>query len=182
VPDVRRSTTMDLKEPGNLIYLAGLTKHELLGAHYEYGAGASSVPMVDLETAPRLMAALHAAIAQGLVRACHDLSEGGLGVAAAEMAFAGGLGLRLDLREVPRAPGVDADDTALFAESASRLLAEVRPQDAAAFEALLAGLPYARVGSVTEAPELVVAGLGGGEALRAGIGELRVAWQATQVV
>jgi phosphoribosylformylglycinamidine synthase len=142
----------------------------------------SSVPKVDLETAPKLMAAVHAAITAGLVRACHDLSEGGLGVAAAEMAFAGALGLLLDLRAAPRTAGLDDDATLLFAESPSRFLIELRPEDAPAFEAALAGLPYARVGEVTADPELVIIGAAGGEALRADIGELKSAWQATLVV
>ena len=47
---------------------------------------------VDLELAPRLFRGVHEAMLRGLVRACHDLSEGGLAVAAAEMAFAGGIG------------------------------------------------------------------------------------------
>src|SRR5205085_11962457 len=35
VPDVRRAVTMDLKEPGNYVYLVGETRDELGGAHYE---------------------------------------------------------------------------------------------------------------------------------------------------
>jgi len=140
------------------------------------------VPKVDLETAPRLFAALHAAIASGLVRACHDLSEGGLGVAAAEMAFAGMLGLRLDLGAAPRTPGLDDAATLLYSESPSRLLVELRPADAPAFEAALAGLPCARVGEVTIGAELIIAGVAGGEALRADLGELKAAWQGTTVV
>jgi phosphoribosylformylglycinamidine synthase subunit PurSL len=200
VPDVRRAVTMDLKAPGNYVYLVGETRDELGGAHYDErprtndeGQTAlesapsslvirpSSVPMVNLETAPKIMAAVHAAITAGLVRACHDLSEGGLGVAAAEMAFAGAFGLRLDLRAVPQTPGLD-DTTLLFAESPSRFLIELRPQDAPAFEARLAGLPCARVGEVAAATELVIVGTAGGEALRADIGELKSAWQGTVVV
>ena len=45
--------------------------------------------------AKRTFAAMHKAIHAGLVRACHDLSEGGLAVAAAEMAFAGGFGAKI---------------------------------------------------------------------------------------
>jgi phosphoribosylformylglycinamidine synthase len=201
VPDVRRAVTMDLKEPGNFVYLLGETRDELGGAHYDerrktndetgmtledarssFVLAPSSVPKVDLATAPRLFAALHQASAAGLVRACHDLSEGGLGVAAAEMAFAGMLGLRLDLGAAPRTPGLDDDATLLFSESPSRLLVELRPDDAPAFEAALAGLPYARIGEVTLALELVIAGVAGGEALRADLGELKAAWQGTKVV
>jgi phosphoribosylformylglycinamidine synthase len=98
------------------------------------------------------------------------------------MAFAGALGLRLDLRAVPRTPGLDDDATLLFAESPSRFLAELRPDDAPAFEAALEGLPCARVGQVTADTELVIQGVAGGEALRADIAELRAAWQSTTVV
>jgi phosphoribosylformylglycinamidine synthase len=142
----------------------------------------SSIPKVDLETAPKIMAAVHAAITSGLVRACHDLSEGGLGVAAAEMAFAGALGLRLDLAAVPRTSGLDDAATLLFAESPSRFLVELRPVDAPAFEAALAGLPCARIGEVTTTTELVIGGADGGEALRADVAELKAAWQGTMVV
>jgi phosphoribosylformylglycinamidine synthase II len=201
VPDVRHAVTMDLKEPGNYVYLVGETRDELGGGHYDerprtaderqaasesapssFVLRPSSVPKVDLETAPRIMAAVHTAIDSGLVRACHDLSEGGLGVAAAEMAFAGALGLRLDLRFAPRTPGLDDDATLLFAESPSRFLVELRPVDAPAFEAALAGLPCARIGEVTAGAELVIDGAAGGEALRADVDELKTAWQSTTVV
>lgn len=174
VPDVRHSMTMDLKEAGNLLYIVGETRNELGGAHYEGGSG---VPQVDLERAPRHMAAVHNAIAGGLVRACHDPSEGGLGVAAAEMAFAGNYGLRIRLNAIPRSPEVERNDYALFSESPSRFLVEVRPADQAAFEALLAGLPYAQIGDVTEARELVISGLGGDEVLRTDLARLKAAWQ-----
>ncbi|HEU4325083.1 MAG TPA: phosphoribosylformylglycinamidine synthase subunit PurL [Roseiflexaceae bacterium] len=189
MPDVARSVTMDLKEPGNPIYLVGLTRDELAGTHYDdvrSPSGRTSdiinrrLPRVDLATAPRILAALHGAIRAGLVRACHDLSEGGLGVAAAEMAFAGGLGLSLDLRSAPCDGEIDRDDLLLFSESPTRFLVEVRPSDAAAFEAALAGLPCTRVGAVTDGDELVVTGLGGAEALRAKLAALKAAWQGTQ--
>jgi phosphoribosylformylglycinamidine synthase len=85
----------------------------------------------------------------GLVRACHDLSEGGLAVTAAEMCLAGRLGAALTL---------DTDDPlrALFSESNGRLLVEVRPNDQAAFEALLVHLPAQRVGVVTGGDRLSI--------------------------
>jgi phosphoribosylformylglycinamidine (FGAM) synthase-like enzyme len=78
-----------------------------------------------------------------LVRACHDLSEGGLAVALAEMCIGGRLGCRIKL---------DTDDivSALFSESNGRLLVEVRPEGCAAFESYLATLPAKRIGAVTE--------------------------------
>ena len=186
VPDLRRAVTMDLKAAGSYVYMVGETRDELGGGHYSHrrlAPGAQpAVPKVDLALAPRLMAALHAAITAGLLRACHDLSEGGLGVAAAEMAFAGELGMALELAALPRPAGLDDDTTLLFAESPTRFLAEVRPANAAAFEAALAGLPCARVGVVTPAPELVIAGVAGSHVLHASVAELKAAWQGTVVV
>ena len=188
IPDVRAAVTLDLKEPGNYLYLVGLTRAELGGAHVldvgglPHPEAERAVPRVDLATAPRLMAALHAAIGRGLVRACHDLSEGGLAVAAAEMAIAGRLGLDLELARVPRDEGVVSDALALFAESTSRFLCEVRPEDAPAFEEALAGLPHARVGGVVAEQRLVAYGLDGAEVLRADVARLTEAWQGTKVV
>ena len=103
VDDVAHCVTMDLKEPGNLLFIVGLTKDELGGSHFALVGGCSGgeVPKVDAELAARTFAAVHQAIAAGTVRACHDLSEGGLAVALAEMAFAGGLGRGSTLSHVP---------------------------------------------------------------------------------
>jgi phosphoribosylformylglycinamidine synthase len=102
-------------------------------------------------------------------------------VTAAEMAFAGALGLQLDLAAVPRPAGLNDDIIVLFSESPTRLLVEVRPAAAPAFEAALAGLPCARIGVASATPELVFAGTAGGEVLRASIAELKAAWQRTAV-
>src|SRR5262249_23046250 len=116
VPDVRRCVTMDLKAPGNKLYLIGTTRDELGGSHFHKVAGGAggNVPRVDVEAAPKLFRALHGAIAGGLVRSCHDLSEGGLAVALAEMAFAGGVGA--DATHKSELP----DDVWLFSESPTR--------------------------------------------------------------
>jgi phosphoribosylformylglycinamidine synthase len=180
VPDVRQSITMDLKEADNRIYLVGLTRNELLGAHYVYEQP-SSLPIVDLALAPKLLLAVHTAIRQELVRACHDLSEGGLGVAAAEMAIAGGLGMAFDLRAVAH-DQISQNEILLFSESPTRFLIEVRPSDTAAFEAALDGLPFAQIGIVTHAPNLVVTGIAGDLLLTSTLAELQAAWQSTQVV
>ncbi len=91
---------------------------------------------------PARYRALHRAMQANLVRACHDLSEGGLAVALAEMCIGGRLGCQIEL---------DTDDlvSALFSESNGRLLVEVRPEDCAAFEAYLAP-HFNRIGAVTE--------------------------------
>ncbi len=174
VPDVRNCVTMDLKEAGNHIYLVGATKDELGGSHLHLvtGQGGGNVPRVDLEVAPKLFAAVHAAIADGLVRACHDLSEGGLAVAIAEMAFAGGIGV-----DIAGLPSSFSDEVKLFSESCSRFLVEVHPENAAEFEVCLAGLPLAKVGVTVTEPRLRIAGTGGEWLIWVKLAELKEAWQ-----
>jgi phosphoribosylformylglycinamidine synthase len=183
VPHVGRCTTLDLKRPGGRVYLVGRTRPELGGSQYlaTCGLAGGTVPAPDLEQAPAILRELHAAIADGLVASCHDLSEGGLAVAAAECAFAGELGLELDLAAVPAAaapPGYDADAMLLFSESCTRFLVEVDPEHAADFEERLAGLPCAAVGEVTQRPELVVRGCGGEELVRLPVDDLRRAFHS----
>jgi phosphoribosylformylglycinamidine (FGAM) synthase-like enzyme len=132
-----------LKEPGDVVYLLGTTLPEFGGSHFNLIQNFKSqspnpkVPTLP-DYAPTLYRALHQAICAGLVRACHDLSEGGLAVAAAEMCIGGRLGLALNL---------EASDpvSALFSESNGRLLVEVRRADCAAFEAHFAGALGAQI-------------------------------------
>ena len=179
VDDVGRCVTMDLKEPGDPVYLVGLTKDELGGSHWYAlrGAIGRRVPKVDFAVAPKIMAAVHQAIAAGCVRACHDLSEGGLAVAAAEMAFAGDLGLDLSLAAVPREEGLDDDGRILFSESTTRFLVEAPRKRAEEFEKLMAGLPYARVGEVACQGIVRIKGIAGKAVVSATCEVLREAWK-----
>jgi phosphoribosylformylglycinamidine synthase II len=178
VDDVSRCVTMDLKEPGNPVYLVGLTKDELGGSHW-YAlrkAIGNRVPRVDLEQAPRIFRFVNKAITRGLVRSCHDLSEGGLAVSAAEMAFGGNLGLELSLAAVPREDGLDDAGRILFSESTTRFLIEVPTAKAKAFEKLAKGLPCARIGKVTKTGRLVVKS-GARKVIDATCDKMRQAWK-----
>ena len=61
----------------------------------------TTVPHVDIKTARITMKALGSAIRMGLIQSCHDLSEGGLAIAAAEMSLAGLLGMTIDIKRTP---------------------------------------------------------------------------------
>jgi phosphoribosylformylglycinamidine synthase len=174
VPDVRRAVTMDFKEVGNRVILVGATRDELGGSHFHLvtGQDGGNVPMVDLELAPRIFAKVHEAVRRGLVRSCHDLSEGGLAVALAEMAFAGSIGV-----DVTRLPGDLGDDVQLFAESATRFVLEVQPAQAATVESLLAGLPLCTLGQTVKEPRLRIAGRSGDWIVWASLDQLKRAWQ-----
>jgi len=181
IEDIRRCITADLKEAGNRLYLVGCTYPEFGGSHYLdlFGLTGQTVPEVRAEQARTTMLALAGAIGEGLVRSCHDLSEGGLGVAAAESAFAGGMGLDLDLSAVPyEGPSeLKRDDVLLFSESNSRFLVEVRPEDASRFEKRLADAPVAHIGAVKKNGVLRAAGIGGKEVVCADTKRLKAAWQ-----
>ena len=180
IEDVRRAVTMDAKRAGDLVYVLGETKRELGGSEWYalHGFVGNDVPKVDGERALALYRALAKAIREGLVASCHDCSDGGLGVTLAETAFAGGLGMDVDLAAVP-ASRIARDDEALFSESQSRFVATVRPEKKAAFEAALAGNTLACVGAVTDDGLFRVRGLRGGVILEEKIEELKEAWQRT---
>jgi len=183
VPDVRASVTMDLKSAGDLIYIVGET-HAESGAslyHRLHGALGNGAP-TPVPTAIEMMRALHQAMRQGLVRSCHDCSEGGLAVAAAEMCIAGRLGMQLDLPALPRADEVETDPVALFAESSCRFLVEVTPGDARAFEKVMAEHVRARLGRVTEDGALRVRGLRGEMVIECSVDDLRRVWQSAEIV
>jgi phosphoribosylformylglycinamidine synthase II len=179
VDDVANCVTMDLKQAGNLLYIVGETRDELGGSHWAMvnGLADRNVPTVDARAAGAVFAALHEAISSGLVRACHDLSEGGLAVAVAEMAFAGGLGAQIDVRAMPT-DGTLPAVVRLFSESNTRFLCEVEPQWVAAFEKALGGVAFARIGQVAIGTRLVVDD-SDVRLIDADIYELKEAWQAT---
>jgi phosphoribosylformylglycinamidine synthase len=149
VPDIRKAVTMDLKEAGNALFIVGETKPELGGSEYYalYGELGASVPKLEPEKNAKAYARLNDAMDRGILRACHDLSDGGLGVAAAEMAFTGDLGLEIKLSNVPTSESM-RDDFVLFSESNGRLLVEVTEKDCREFEALMGDSIFARIGSV----------------------------------
>jgi phosphoribosylformylglycinamidine synthase len=179
MPDVRRAVTMDVKQPGDLLFILGETRAELGASEYYalHGAIGNRVPRVDAECARGLYEALSQAMARGLVNACHDCSDGGFGVAAAEMAFAGGFGMHLDLRAMPREPAIERDDTLLYAETASRFVVTVPPQHREVFCALLGTCAMGELGRVLDTPEFVVVGLAGKTVIRSDIAQLKEAWQ-----
>jgi len=123
------------------------------------------------------MESLSTANRKGLIRACHDCSEGGIGVAVAEMAFAGGLGANLNLKEVPLDEPIERDDFILFSESNSRFIVEVSPDKKDAFEEKMAGTPFALIGQITNEPRFEVYGRKDNTVVSISIDELKEAWQ-----
>ncbi|MCG8652322.1 MAG: AIR synthase-related protein, partial [Pirellulales bacterium] len=176
--DVSQAVTMDAKSAGNQVFLIGATGNELGGSHLALVCQLSGgqVPTVNPSLAKRTFAAMHQAIRGGLVRSCHDLSEGGLAVAAAEMAMAGRLGMQIDLTNLC---GDDLSPTvALFSESNTRFLVEVPAEKAGEFEACFANedVSAVKLGTIEAADRLIVK-RNDELVLEASIDEVRSAWR-----
>jgi phosphoribosylformylglycinamidine synthase subunit PurSL len=170
IPDVSQAVTLDLKAPGNWLYLVGEHHPSLGGSRLVqiYPQSQGDLPPIPNE-ALQVYQALHRAIEAGLVLSSHDLSEGGLGVAAAEMAIAGRLGLTLELDHPQPA-------LVLFGESGGCLLLEVDPAHTLDLEACFHGLPCQRVGEVQAGPAFRVQ-VSGRIVLETDLKALCQAWQ-----
>ncbi len=181
VDDIDRCVTMDLKNSGNFLFMVGRTNNELGASHYYKMRGhlGANVPRLDLGMAPRIAQRISAAITDGLVASCHDCSEGGLAVALAEMAFAGGLGVEADLRGLPKSKDCSRTDAQLFSESNSRYIVEVAPGDYDAFARQMLNLPFGQVGKVVAEPRLIVKAEDGRRVVDANLDILKQAWQRT---
>ncbi|MCF7956513.1 MAG: phosphoribosylformylglycinamidine synthase subunit PurL, partial [Phycisphaerae bacterium] len=179
VDDVNKCVTMDVKAAGNLLFAVGLTKNELGGSHYYKIAGelGANVPKVDIPVAAETAKRLHRAITEGLVASCHDCSEGGLAVALAEMAFAGGLGIEADLRGLPVSDDCVRADTQLFSESNSRYVVEVEPDNFDAFAKMMLDMPFGQIGEVVSDKKLIVKDADGNSVIDSDIATLKKAWQ-----
>ena len=179
--DARKSVTMDLKEPGNLLYVVGITNDEMGGSHYFelLGKKSASVPVVNLTEAKKIFNSMSAATNQKYARSCHDCSEGGLAVAIAEMAFSGGFGVTLAMKDIPKNPVDLRDDLVLFSESNTRFVVEVTPGNKELFEKKLSGCPFALLGKVTREPKLVIKGSDGNILINEDIYRLKESWQKT---
>jgi phosphoribosylformylglycinamidine synthase len=179
VSDIECCMTMDVKAPGDLVYLLGTTRDELGGSEYyeHLGYVGRNVPQVDPEAFQPLYRALQKAIAQGLTASVRGIYRGGLAIHASLAAIAGGLGLSLDLAKVPTQAAL-RDDKRLFSESAGRCLVTVPPDRREAFEALMGDHACGCIGCVGEAPRVVITGTNGKPLVDLAIEELKAAWKS----
>lgn len=188
VDDTRHCVTMDAKSSGNVLLIVGRTDAAMAGSHlaacgFAMPPGSEDrIPRVDLKQGPATARAVAGLIAAGHVRSAHDCSDGGLLVAAAEMAFAGRIGLDLDLQGQP-IPGGSAPLSsviACFAETPGRYLLEITPDrlDAVIRALNEAGISFGQIGAFADHDRLTLRTPSDGQLLDASLGELRDAWQA----
>ncbi|MCD5397943.1 AIR synthase related protein, partial [candidate division NPL-UPA2 bacterium] len=185
VKDVRKCTTLDVKIPGDLVYVLGETRDELGASEYYALMGeklrgekyvGNSVPKVDVQKAKRLYEALEEAIKKEIIASCKNCTDGGLGVALAKTAFSGGRGIEVDLSRVPR-KSIERNDIILFSESASRFVVTVPAENEEEFEKLLSENIWAQIGRVRDDKRFLIRGLEGRLVVEVDIDELKEAYK-----
>ncbi|MBN1828203.1 MAG: phosphoribosylformylglycinamidine synthase [Deltaproteobacteria bacterium] len=178
IADVRKAVTMDAKRPGDIVYILGETYEELGASEWyaHHGFIGHSVPRVNAGRAKKRYQAIGRAIDQGLVASCHDCSDGGLGIAIAETAFAGGLGIDMDLAKVPY-EGQRRNDYMFFSESQSRLIVTVHRDLQESFEKIFEGQCCAEIGIVNDTGIFSVRGIEGQLIISEPLEGLKASWQ-----
>jgi len=178
VPDVGSVPGSDFKAAGNPLYLVGRPVPSFGGSVYAelYGMPARTDPAVPAPASGvhETYRALHQAIASGLVRSCHDLSDGGLAVAVAEMCVGGRTGASVDAG----ASGSVPIETLLFGETNGCLVVEVDATKAAEFEKRLAGVPCSRLGTTDSSQRLALAA--GGRSVELPIADMITAFSGAR--
>lgn len=183
LPDVRKAVTMDVKQENDLVYILGQTKKELGSTEYldELNVKGFSVPQVDTKSAIERYRLVYKAIQEEIIQSSHDCSDGGLGVALAESAFAGGFGMEIDLTKVPISETDQEqmrNDYILFSESASRILLTIKPENKEKFESLFKNTIYGCIGKVV-GENLKIKDKSGKNLINNPIEELKESWKAT---
>lgn len=130
-----------------------------------------------MSMAKRTFISIEKAIEKGLLRSCHDISDGGLVCALAESAFAGDLGAEIDLNAAPLS-GIFRDDFLLFSESPSRFIISIRKRDLKAFTELFRSIPFGVLGKTTKDKTFRVKGIQGKTIIDLPVEKLIKAWQA----
>jgi len=151
VKDIRKAVTSDLKEPGNSIYVLNETLQEMGGSIYFdlLNCVSTIVPRVNLEKLKKSSKLLLNAMDKKIVKSSHDISEGGISIALAEMSIGGDLGIEVDLKGI----GNLRPDFKLFSESNTRWVVEVKNGHEKEFEKMFSGLNIYKIGHVLDSDD-----------------------------
>ncbi|WP_338406752.1 MULTISPECIES: phosphoribosylformylglycinamidine synthase subunit PurL [unclassified Wolbachia] len=155
IENIENAVSLDVKMPGDLIYVLGETLDELGRSEYQLysGIGNNNVPKVDAKSARKLYERYNQAIKDGIIASAIAPNLGGLIIALAKSLIAGDLGAEIDLSLVPIGKTQNTDiinKIIMFSESQSRILVTIAPQSQKRFEELFKGAVYSCIGKVTE--------------------------------
>ena len=131
------------QKEGNALYLVGESRSEFGGSLYMkelYNVVAGTIPAIDYDKERALWNLVIEANKKGLLSAAKDCSSGGVAIALAKMACVSDKGVQATISVT--------DSRDIFAESMSRAIIEVAPENCVAFEAMVGALACAKIGSV----------------------------------
>lgn len=146
IPNVAKTISSDFKKSNSTLVLLGKPDLENLGGSTYFDVTHSEFenpPMVDLKNLKAVLNSLTRAIGKGVVLAAHDISEGGIAAALAEMSFGGNLGAKIDLHKISSA----REDFIFFTETAGTFLVEVESEKIAREN--FKNVPYCVIGKTT---------------------------------
>ena len=143
IEDHKHITTQEFKKSGDLIYILGKTFADFDGSELQkmqLGRIEGVIRNFDLSIEKRNQELVLTAIQNGLIESAHDCSEGGLAIALAESAFKHQLGISVQF---------ELSSAQLFAETQSRFVLTVAPENKTRFEAMM-GDAAVLAGKVTD--------------------------------
>lgn len=154
IEDISKCVSMDPKVSGDLVYVLGTTANELGASEYyeAFDEIGLNVPHVDFDKFKVVYRAMQRAIENELVASCHAVARGGLAVHLSYMTLAGGMGIEVNLPDLPidMSRGELFNETLLFSESAGRFIITIAPENKPVFEKLFKGMAANCIGRVTK--------------------------------
>ncbi|WP_395462645.1 AIR synthase-related protein [Wolbachia endosymbiont of Cantharis cryptica] len=155
IENIENAVSLDVKMPGDLIYVLGETLDELGRSEYQLysGTGNNNVPKVNAKSARKLYECYNQAVKDDIIASAIAPNLGGLVIALAKSLIAGDLGAEIDLSLVPTGKTQNTDTMnkiIMFSESQSRILVTIAPQNQKRFEELFKGVVFSCIGKVTE--------------------------------
>ncbi|MGL9762019.1 MAG: phosphoribosylformylglycinamidine synthase subunit PurL [Wolbachia sp.] len=164
IENIENAVSLDVKMPGDLIYVLGITYDELGRSEYQLYSEIdnNNVPKVDAKSARKLYERYNLAIKDGIIASAIAPNLGGLAIALAKSLIAGDLGAEIDLSLLPVGKTQNTDiinKIIMFSESQSRILVTIAPQNQQRFEELFKGIAFSCIGKVTEEKKLNINGI-----------------------
>ncbi len=178
IEDYKKCITMDVKKPGDLVFMLGKTYDECGGSEYYEMSGkiGLNVPIVRIKQTLKLYKALSKTIQKGLVASAHGCYKGGLAVALAQTSFAGGYGLKINLDSAPR-ENINSETKLLYSESASRFVVTVPQKHKKDFSKIMKGNDFNLIGEVAKDKTFLIKGFKKQILIKENIYTLKKVWK-----
>jgi phosphoribosylformylglycinamidine synthase len=185
IPDVTKAISLDAKMSGDLIYILGGTNNELGGSEFEQmtnqnvgqARGLLPTPTVDAQKNLTLYRAIFKTGQNNLIASAIPVNQGGLAIALSKMLIAGGLGAEVSLAMLPG--DWQENYQALFSQSRGRILITVNPKKALEFESMMDGNIFAKIGKITNKPNLIVKDKQGKQIIKLNLNQATKAYKET---